>query len=156
MKKIGFLFVLVLFIHCQQPAQEAHNQSQISFEDSLNLRHLKKVLWPKAYREQDTMLLDRILGDDFQMVDASGNWTTKAQEMDWIKENAAENDSFWYEIKRLDIYENGTAIISGTGYIINDSTKTIYQSSNILIKRDGLWKAVTSHVSGIKATEYQE
>lgn len=155
MNKIGILLALVLFVNCQHPVQKTNLQSQITPMDSLNLRHLKEVLWPKAYREQDTLLLDRILGDDFQMVDASGNWTTKAQEIDWIKEHVTRSDSFWYEIKRLDIYQNGTAIISGTGHIINDSTKTIYQSSNVLIKRDSLWKAVTSHVSGIKATGYQ-
>ncbi len=156
MKKIGFFIAVLLLASCEQARPEPAGPVHITSEDSVNLRHLKKVLWPKAYREQDTLLLDRILGDDFQMVDASGNWTTKAQEMDWIRENAAENDSFWYEIKRLDVYQNGTAIISGTGHIINDSTKTIYQSSNILIKRDSLWKAVTSHVSGIKSAEYNQ
>jgi hypothetical protein len=46
------------------------------------LRHLKEVLWLKAYAEQDQELLDAILADEFQMVDADGNWTTKAAELD--------------------------------------------------------------------------
>jgi hypothetical protein len=60
------------------------------------------------------------------------------------------HDSFRYEINRLDIYRNGTAIVAGTGHIYNDSTYSIYQSSNVLIKRDSIWKATLSHVSGYK------
>ncbi|MBT8235484.1 MAG: DUF4440 domain-containing protein [Bacteroidia bacterium] len=117
--------------------------------DMDSLRYLKEVEWPNAYREQDTMLLDRILGDDFQMVTADGEWSNKALQMERIKAAPMDHDHFIYEIKRLEILENGTAIIAGTGHIINDSTETNYQSSNILIKREGIWKAVLSHVSGI-------
>lgn len=117
------------------------------------LRHLKEVEWPQAYREQDTVLLDRILGDDFQMVTADGDWSNKELQMQRIKAAPMDHDHFSYEIKRLDILENGTGIIAGTGHIINDSTETIYQSSNILVKRDGIWKAVLSHVSGVSELE---
>ena len=122
----------------------------VSEDDIRSLRYLKEVEWPKAYREHDTILLDRILGDDFQMIDAGGNWSDKAGELAWIKENASAPDSFYYDIKRMDILENGTVLICGTGHIFNDTTHTIYESSNILIKRDSIWKAVASHVSGVR------
>lgn len=147
---ILLLFTFMLTLSCTRQKPDMVQTSIISDEDQQILRNLKEVQWPKAYREQDTLLLDRILGDDFQMVDASGEWSNKPKELEWIKENAMENDSFFYEIKRLDVLPNGTALICGTGHIFNDSTETIYQSSNILIKRAGVWKAVASHVSGIK------
>ncbi|WP_097044492.1 nuclear transport factor 2 family protein [Flagellimonas pacifica] len=151
MKKTMFFFsVLIILSACCKEAQNRLSENLVTGEDRNVLKNLKEVQWPKAYREQDTLLLDKILGDDFQMVDASGEWSTKTKELEWIKENAMENDSFFYEIKRLDILPNGTALICGTGHIFNDSTETIYQSSNILIKRKGAWKAVASHVSGIK------
>ena len=84
------------------------------------------------------------------MIDQAGNWYTKLDELNWIKENATQHDSFRYEIKRLDILDNGTAIICGTGHILNDGEKAIYQSSNVLVYREGKWKAVLSHVSGFK------
>jgi hypothetical protein len=122
--------------------------------DEKALRHLKEVEWPKAYREQDTALLDRILADEFQSIDDEGNWSTKAEEMDYIRKNKPSYESFRFEIKRLEIFENGTAIVSGTGHIQGRDGegpyKVEYQSSNILIKRSGLWKAVASHVSGIQ------
>lgn len=122
-------------------------------EDQKTLRYLKEVEWPKAYAEQDTLLLDRILGDDFKMIDQSGNWYSKKDELDWVKKNATNNDSFHYEIKRFEILDNGTAIICGTGHILKDSVKSIYQSSNVLVKREGKWKAIMSHVSGFENLE---
>lgn len=135
---------------CTTPPAE---KSIITPEDNAFLMDLKEVQWPKAYAEQDTLLLDKILGDDFQMIDKGGNWYTKKDELNWIKGNATDNDSFRYEIKRFDLLENGTAIICGTGHILKDSVKSIYQSSNVLIKRDGNWEAVLSHVSGYKVLE---
>lgn len=124
-----------------------------STEEKVKLRYLKEVEWPKAYREQDTVLLDRILGEDFQMVTNDGEWSNKIEQLERIKQTAMNHDSFRYEIKRLEILENGTAIIAGTGHIINNSKESIYQSSNILVKRNGVWEAVLSHVSGFKALE---
>lgn len=135
---------------CTSKTEPETEHNRITSQDRHLLTQLKEVKWPKAYREQDTLLLDSILGDDFQMIDDQGNWSDKEGELAWIKEHASTHDSFFYEIKRLDILPNGTAMICGTGHIFNDSIKTIYQSSNVLIKREGQWKAIASHVSGIK------
>lgn len=145
--------ILILTIGCKSPLYQDNNNEivKINPDDKDKLRYLKEVEWPQAYREQDTILLDRLLGDDFKMIDAAGNWYGKKDELEWLRNNAVRNDSFYYEIKRFEILENGTAIICGTGHIFRDSTKTIYQSSNVLIKRDSIWKAVLSHVSGVKS-----
>lgn len=140
-------FILLIALSIVSCVETSYEVTSVDLE---NLRYLKEVEWPKAYREQDTVLLDRILGDDFKMIDAGGNWSDKASEMAWIKENVSAPDSFYYDIKRLDALENGTVLICGTGHIFNDTSHTIYQSSNILIRRSGMWKAVASHVSGIK------
>ena len=152
MKKSIILILVCIVYSCsdQSPTSES---TSVSEDDIKTLRYLKEVEWPQAYREQDTVLLDRILGDDFQMIDAGGNWSDKNAELAWIKENSAAPDSFYYNIRRLDALENGTVLICGTGHIFNDTTHTVYQSSNILIKRDSIWKAVASHVSGVKPFE---
>jgi hypothetical protein len=125
--------------------------------DEAAIRELKEVLWPKAYFEQDTALLDRILAPEFQMVDDSGNWSTKAAELEWVAKNKPAYDSLSFEIRRLDIFGNGTAIAAGTGTIRgkdeNGPYVGQYQSTNVLIKRDGAWRAVASHVSGYKKIE---
>ena len=122
----------------------------IGEKDREALRYLKEVQWSAAYRGQDTVLLDRILHEDFQLIDAEGNTFTKADELEWVKKNEWKVDSFRYEIKRLETWPNGTAMVSGVGHMLSDSAETVYWSSNVFIKTEGLWKAVSSHVSGVK------
>ncbi|MEQ9297910.1 MAG: nuclear transport factor 2 family protein [Cyclobacteriaceae bacterium] len=155
MKHIIFLLFLLFMFSCDENTSSmVDSGSPMNIEEEKEkLRYLKEVEWPRAYAEQDTILLDKILGDDFKMIDQSGNWYTKKDELDWIKKNATQNDSFRYEIKRFEILDNGTAIICGTGHVQNDSIKSIYQSSNVLINRNGIWKAVLSHVSGVQELE---
>lgn len=122
-------------------------------DDEEALRHIKTVLWPKAYVEQDTVLLGKILAPEFQSIDAQGRWSTKADELEWITHNKLSHDSFVYEIKRLDIVDGHTAIVSGIGKAagVNENGPYHYQyhSTNVLVKREGRWQAVASHVSGI-------
>lgn len=155
MKTLIILFFALLIFSCNE-----HKELPLDAGSTLNidkekekLRFLKEVEWPKAYAEQDTLLLDRILGEDFKMIDQAGNWYSKKDELAWIAKNATDNDSFSYEIKRFEILGNGTAIICGTGYILKDSLRSIYQSSNVFVKREGQWKAILSHVSGVKNIE---
>ena len=115
-------------------------------DDEATLRHLKTVLWQQAYRMQDTKLLDRLLHDDFVVIDDAGNVSTKQQELVWISENKWDPGEFEYRIERLDIYGGRFAIIAGTGIA---ETYT-YKSSNVLIKSDGQWRAILSHVSGVE------
>ena len=122
--------------------------------DETVLREIKEVLWPKAYAEQDVDLLDSLLAEEFQMVDAEGNWSTKTDELAWVRSNPPSYDSLVFEIKRLDIFAGATAIVAGEGVVrgTDDEGPYLmrYQSTNVLIKRDGRWQAVASHVSGIK------
>ena len=115
--------------------------------DEETLRHFKTVLWPQAYRTQDVALLDRLLHDSFQLIDDEGRRSTKAGELEWVAANAWNPGNFEYRIERLDIYEGRWAVIDGSGI----ADRYTYKSSNVLIKVDGRWQAVASHVSG-----YQE
>lgn len=145
------LLILSLVCLCVLPTTPESGQKT----DREKLTYLKEVEWPRAYREQDVKLLDRILAKEFQLISDDGTWTTKADELAYIKDNRPSYDSFRFEIKRLDIFENNTAVVAGKGHIYardkeGNSTYTTYQSSNVLIKRNGVWRAINSHVSGIK------
>lgn len=143
------LLVLCFMTHASSRAQTSN-----STKDHEVLRKLKEQDWPRAYREQDTKLLVSILADEFQMVRANGEWSNKAKELEFVKHNKPSYDSFRFEITRLDVFENGTAIVAGTGHVAGTDAegryRMTYQSSNVLIKRGGAWKAIASHVSGIK------
>ena len=113
--------------------------------DEGTLRHFKTVLWNQAYRTQDLELLDRLLHDSFEMIDADGNRSTKAEELAYIRDNQWDPGEFEYRIERLQIYRGQFAIVDGTGI----ATAYTYKSSNVLIKEDGAWRALASHVSGV-------
>lgn len=127
-----------------------------SLRDATALRFLKEVEWPRAYFAQDTVLLDRILAPTFRKVDASGSHSDKRTELDWIKENRPTYDSLRFQITRLDVYPNGTAVVGGTGVIFakdssgRSAARSDYQSTNILVKYGERWRAIASHVSGVK------
>ncbi len=151
MKNMLSLFTLAFLLSCQQTRTDAF---AISSEDTLTLRQLKEVQWPSAYYKPDADALDRILHDQFQMIRASGEWSDKQKELAAL-ETLTAPDSFRFEIKRLDIFPNGTAVVAGTGNILHGNKKTTYQSSNVLIKLAGEWKAISSHVSGVKQEDGQ-
>ena len=120
----------------------AHAQSTA---DEAELRRIKTELWPKAYREQDTELLGQLLHESFQLIDADGNRSNRARELEWVAANAWDPGEFEYRIERLDIYDGRWAIVAGEGV----ASEYSYRSSNVLIKKDGRWQAVASHVSGV-------
>jgi hypothetical protein len=144
------MITVIGFVACGAPRTEEVATTTSLDDDKKTLRYVKEVLWPRSYREQDTALLGKILHDDFQMIDADGNLSDKAAELEWIQHNPWKVDSFRYDIQRLDVWPNGTAIVSGTGHMLSDSTESTYWSSNVFIKSDGTWRAVASQVSGVK------
>lgn len=124
--------------------------------DEARLKYIKTVLWPKAYREQDVSLLDQILHPDFRRIDAEGNVTSKQEEIEYIKTHKPTYNSFRFEIERLEIFDGKFAVVSGLGVLLAESKdgkqETRYRSSNHFIKEKGSWRAVSSHVSGVRTT----
>ena len=115
-------------------------------DDEDDLRNLKTKLWPEAYRTQNVMLLESILHDSFEMIDADGGRSNKDKELEYVKNNQWNPGEFEYVIERLDIYDGKFAIVDGAGV----AEKYTYKSSNVLIKENGTWQAIASHVSGYK------
>lgn len=130
--------------------------AQSQNEDEKTLRHIKEELWPEAYQTQNTTLLNDILADEFQLIDASGNIFLKKDEVTYLKQNKPGYKSFKYHIERLDVYASNSAVISGTGMIQGMDQDgdyiTTYRSSNVFIKMENTWRAVSSQVSGLHKT----
>ena len=95
----SFFCLLLFFIVVNVKAQTG---------DKAILRHLKEVEWPRAYREQDTVLLDKIPTDEFKMIGSDGEYSDKAEEIPYIKTHKSTYKTFKSEIKRLEVFENGT------------------------------------------------
>jgi hypothetical protein len=115
-------------------------------DDEAILREFKTELWPRAYRTGDAALLDRLLHECFELIDDTGKRSTKADELEFVRTQEWDPGTFEYRIERLSIYDGKVAIVAGTGI----ATAYTYKSSNVLIKEDGRWQAIASHVSGVK------
>ncbi|HEY0625579.1 MAG TPA: nuclear transport factor 2 family protein [Allosphingosinicella sp.] len=148
--------VLLAFAAAGLLASPGHAFQASKSADEQALRAFKTELWPRAYREGDEELLARLLATEFQMIDDEGAVSTRQEELNYVAKKAVDppGRTFRFEIERLDIFENGTAVVSGTGHLVipgaDGSSAISYKSSNILIKRDGRWQAIASHVSGVK------
>ena len=123
------------------------------------LTDLKTRLWPALYAQGDTTGLDRLLAAEFQMIEGDGAVSKRSDELAYVarKKPDPPGRRFVYRIDRLDVFENCTAIISGQGRIVEPPSSpggppkiSLYSSSNVLIKRAGVWQAIASHVSGQK------
>ena len=137
-----------------------NNQSILSSDDSKTVENIVKVLSPKAYDEQDTALLNQILHDKFQLTDDEGSRFSKEDEMEYASKYGPSYDSYEYEIKKISLFENGTAHISGEGTIkginvVGQAYVTTYKTSDVLIKENGNWMMISSHVSGVKEEVYE-
>lgn len=124
----------------------------VNASDEETLREFKTVLWPQAYRTQDVELLDSMLHDSFVVITDTGEASTKKEELEYIANNKWDPGEFEYRIERLDIYDSRVAVISGKGI----AERYSYTSSNVLIKEDGRWQAISSHVSGVRETAPSE
>ncbi len=120
--------------------------------DETTLRHFKTVLWQQAYRNGDVDLLERLLHDSFEMIDADGNRSDKQDELDYVRDNTWDPGAFEYQIERLQIFNDNYAIVAGRGL----ATEFSYRSSNVLVKEEGEWRAVMSHVSGVTSYDDEE
>lgn len=123
--------------------------------DETALRSLKTEHWPSLYRQGDVEGLRALLHDEFRVVDAGGNVSTKADELDWLARNTYVAREFRYDITSIQC-EGPLAVIIGTGSMLDDADpagkqRSSYVSSNVLIKDQGRWRAILSHVSGIKS-----
>lgn len=154
MKYTRLLVIAIILLSCTTPSPNVINS-----EDEQILRNLKTSLWPKAYNEQDTALLNRILHDDFQLIDDNGDTYSKKDEMEYVANYGPSYSSFDFEITRLDVFDNGTAMITGKGVMkgLDDQGAyvTTYTSSNTFIKVEEDWKAINSHVSGVKEERFE-
>lgn len=154
-RSIPTLFVIIFLVSCNTPkTNETTTSSLISENDREALKELMTLSWPKAYADQDTALLDQLLHEKFQLVDDQGETFGKKDELTYVKKYGPSYDSFVFEITRLDLFDNGTAVVTGMGTLTGSDADgnyvTTYRSSNVLVKEEGRWQSINNHVSGVK------
>lgn len=153
--KIWSTSLVLLAMACTTPAT---NPTVITDEDEDRVRELQVELIPNAYDERDTASLSQFLHEKFQLIDDNGDAYTKKDEMEYVANFGPSYSEFEFEIADVRFFENGTAVIRGKGTMkgVDDQSAyiTTYKSSNVFIKVGSDWKAINSHVSGVKEERY--
>lgn len=148
MKNFKYFVLVILILGC---AQACAKQIDLNDSNQKEIRYFKEVLWPQAYKNGDTKLLDEMLHESFQFVQNDGSVSNKAKELEYLKTSKWSPKSFRYAIERLEVFQSKFAVVSGRGYGVSETGISYsYYSSNHLVKQDGRWQAISSHVSGYK------
>lgn len=92
-------FFPLLLLACGVVAGTAPAHATQTDSAEAELREIKEVLWPRAYREGDAALLDRLLADEFRLIDPNGGWSDKASELERVARSRWVNRSFRFEIR---------------------------------------------------------
>jgi len=147
--------VLTLFIFILNLSYAQANSKKTTHENDLAyLTQLKQQVWPTIYKTSDVAGLNDLTHEDFVIVDPKGVTTPKTEELAFLKTYRWPHKEFEYDIQRINIFENNTAIVAGQGRASGTNDKGdycfTYVSTNVLIKISDQWIAIQSHVSGYK------
>jgi ketosteroid isomerase-like protein len=108
--------------------------------------------YDKAYVQQDAAALDRILADEFTLIQIDGKVISKAEMIAAAKSGDVKVEVGKAEDSRIRIYGD-TALVKGRwiekstskGRVINATMQT----TTVYVKRDGRWQIVSDQVTAI-------
>ena len=110
--------------------------------------------WGDAFEQGDFATLDRIMADEYILTDPLGNVRDKAESLTAIATNQVLFESTKSDNVKVRI--NGdTAVVTGRstfkGRYKGWSMAGRYQYTDVLVKRDDSWQAVSSHITAVGA-----
>lgn len=111
-----------------------------------------EIEWGEAFERRDMETLDRLMADDYILTDPIGSVRTKAESLAAIERNEVLFESTKSDNVKVRI--NGdTAVITGRstfrGRYKGWSMAGQYQYTDVLVKRSGSWRAVSSHITAV-------
>ncbi len=157
MKYLLHFFCIALLLSCSSPSATPEI-AVVNENDASVVKDIQMIQWQKAYDEQDTVLLGKIFHDKFQLVDDNGDTYSKSDEMAYVANYGPTYDEFDFEIININLLANGTATIFGKGTMkgtdSGEAYITNYKVTNVFVKENGQWQAISSHVSGVKEERF--
>lgn len=131
--------------------QAVQNTPSISVEDEIKRIEIE---WGEAFERRDMTALERFMADEYVVTDPLGNVRSKAESLAAIESNEVLFEST--KSDNVHVRVNGdTAIVTGRstfrGRYKGWSMCGQYQYTDVLVKRGGYWKAVSSHITALAA-----
>ena len=150
MKYVAGLIALICLAGCatvSAPDRDADIQA---------LTEAKVETWRQIYRDSDAAGLAAFLDDKFVFIPGGGDPLSKNDEVTYLRENDVDMaPDFQFHVEDIIFTGPDSAIVYGIGKSTreNDDGQPCahsYRSSNTLIRKNGNWHPVFSHVSGAK------
>ena len=108
--------------------------------------------WGDAFERRDMAALDRLMADEYVLTDPLGHVRNKIETLAAIETNDVDFESTQSDDVNVTIYDD-TAVVTGRstfrGRYKGWSMSGCYQYTDVLVKRNGSWKAVGSHITAL-------
>jgi ketosteroid isomerase-like protein len=107
--------------------------------------------WLDAVKEKDTERLDRLLGEEFTLTTGRPGHEvrSRAEYLEVIRDHY-EIESYEFEELEVHVYGHVALIRSRyrqTGSLDGEDRSQAFLMTDVFVRRDGRWQAVTRHVS---------
>ena len=127
--------------------------TNIYARDDQELRKIERQ-WTEAMEREDATRLEKILGDEYTMIDSVGVAANRAEVLDRLRSGALKFDSFATSDIKSRIFQGGAVLtgrlIAKGKYKEQDITGD-YRFVDVFEYRNGAWKAVYTQLSKLKA-----
>jgi ketosteroid isomerase-like protein len=125
------------------------NLIRVSAEDEIRQIEIE---WGEAFERRDIPTLDRLMSDEYILTDPLGNVRNKSESLAAIQTNDVHFEST--KSDNVNVMINGdTAVVTGRstfrGRYKGWSMSGQYQYTDVLVKRRGVWTAVSSHITAL-------
>jgi ketosteroid isomerase-like protein len=108
--------------------------------------------WGDAFERRDMATLDRLMADEYILTDPLGHVRNKKETLTAIETSEVDFESTQSDDVTVMIYDD-TAVVTGRstfrGRYKGWSMSGRYQYTDVLVKRNGSWKAVSSHITAL-------
>jgi uncharacterized protein (TIGR02246 family) len=146
MKRILAAAVLAMLVApvARAQAPSAAEQELIKLENA----------WSTAWQKKDVAALDRLFAAEYLSTDSDGKTTTKAQDLQDVKDPTTTLTSFKLENLTVHVYNDAFAVVTGSNtekatFKGKDDSGT-YMFTDVFVKRDGRWQIVATQSSKVK------
>ena len=152
MRRLLLLPLLFAVASAQAPAPRGGAGVDAQAGTEQELRRLERE-WDDAIVRKDVVALERILGEEFVYIDSAGGVNPKAALIRGVKESEAVIAPFETEEVVVRVYGE-TAVLTGRfTQKVTYKGQTLsgqFRYTDVYVKRDGRWQAVSAHSSRIK------
>jgi len=111
-----------------------------------------EIEWGYAFERRDIATLERLMADEYILTDPLGHVRNKTETLAAIETNEVDFESTQSADVNVTIYDH-TAVVTGRstfrGRYKGWSMAGCYQYTDVLVNRNGSWKAVSSHITAL-------